>query len=201
MKTFILCVLIVAMLALPHLALAEADGAAEDDGLLQSLGIDPATIIIQALGFLIVLLILWKYAFGKVGDMLDARRDDIQNRMHQLEEDQQRLDQLNAETQQRLNQIQVEAQEKLQQAVEEANHEREQILIRAREEAAQELERVRQRIQDERDAAILELRAAVADLAIAAASKILNAELDKKRHRQLIDDFITTMPSQPMEQD
>lgn len=203
MKKLTLAALSLALLALPLMGLAESGHGetAGGGGLLESLGIDWQVILIQFLGFLIVLFVLWKFAFSKIGSVLDARRDDIQNRMETLEADQQRLDQLNAETAQRLNEIQVEAQRKLQQAVEEANRERERLVAEAREEAGQELERARERIQQERDAAILELRAVVADLAIAATNKILNTDLDDKRHRQLVDDFIAAMPSQPVEQD
>ena len=41
-------------------------------GLLTQLGIDPKTILIQAIGFLIVLAVLWKFVFGKVGGLLEG---------------------------------------------------------------------------------------------------------------------------------
>ena len=44
-----------------------------------------------------------------------------------------------------------------------------------------------QEIQQERDEAIVELRKEFADLAIAAAEKVIEQELDKETHRKLID--------------
>merc|ERR1712000_371557 len=66
-------------------------------------------IIIQAAGILIVLLVLNKFVFGKVGGILAARQDEIVSRMNKLESDQAEVDQLTSETQQRLNEIGVEA--------------------------------------------------------------------------------------------
>ena len=53
-------------------------------GLLSQLGIDPKTILIQAIGFLIVLAVLWKFVFGKVGGLLDERREGIATQIEQL---------------------------------------------------------------------------------------------------------------------
>ena len=81
-------------------------------GLLSQLGIDPKTILIQAIGFLIVLAVLWKFVFGKVGGLLDERREGIATQLEQLRTDREELDRLTAETRQRLADIETEAQTK-----------------------------------------------------------------------------------------
>ena len=52
-----------------------AEDPASGGGILAQLGIDSKTIIIQVIGFLIVLAVLWKFVFGKVGGLLEERRD------------------------------------------------------------------------------------------------------------------------------
>ena len=101
-------------------------------GLLSQLGIDPKTILIQAIGFLIVLAVLWKFVFGKVGGLLDERREGIATQIEQLRTDREELDRLTAETRQRLADIETEAQTKIQTAIEQGNAERQDRFSRRR---------------------------------------------------------------------
>ena len=173
-----------------------AEASAEKQGILAQIGIDFQTIILQALGFLVVLLVLWKFVFGRIGGLLEERQQEITSRMEKLEADQSELDRLNAETRQRLNEIETEGQAKIQAAIDEGNAERQRILDQARQEASAELERARAEIQREKDEAILELRGTVAEIAIDAASKIIDQTLDAEKHQHIIDESISRLPTQ-----
>ena len=176
---------------------AFAADAPAGGGLLSLLGIDPKTIMIQAIGFLVVLAVLWKFVFGKVGGLLDERRTEITTQLEQLRTDREELDRLTAETRQRLADIETEAQTKIQAAIEQGNTERQEILTQARQEAEAEIARARAEIQREKDDAISELRGVVAELAIDAASKIISAELNTERHQHIIDASISRLPTDP----
>lgn len=164
-------------------------------GLLSDLGIDPKTILVQAVGFLVVLVVLWKFVFGKVGGLLEERRTEITTQLEQLKTDREELDRLTAETRQRLGDIENESQAKIQAAIEQGNSERQQIVTQARQEAEDEIARARAEIQREKDEAISELRGVVAELAIDAASKIISAELTPERHQNIIDASISRLSS------
>ena len=174
-----------------------ADAPSGESGLLGVLGVDPKTIIIQVIGFLVVLVVLWKFVFGKVGGLLEERRFEITSQIEQLKSDREELDRLTAETRQRLADIETEAQTKIQAAIEHGNTERQQILVQAQQEADDEIASARAEIQREKDEAISELRGVVAELAIDAASKIINAELNTERHRHIIDASISRLPAAP----
>jgi F-type H+-transporting ATPase subunit b len=174
-----------------------AEAPAGEGGLLSLLGIDPKTIIIQVIGFLVVLAVLWKFVFGKVGGLLDERRSEIATQLEQLRTDREELDRLTAETRQRLADIETEAQTKIQAAIEQGNSEHQQILTQARQEADDEVARARTEIQREKDEAISELRGVVAELAIDAASKIISEELNTERHQHIIDASISRLPTDP----
>ena len=171
-----------------------AEAPAGEGGLLALLGIDPQTIIIQVIGFLVVLAVLWKFVFGKVGGLLEERRTEITTQSEQLRTDREELDRLTAETRQRLADIETEAQAKIQAAIEQGNAERQQILAQARQEADAEVTRARAEIQREKEEAISELRGVVAELAIDAAGKIISAELTAERHQHIIDASISRLP-------
>ena len=172
-----------------------AEAPAGEGDLLSGLGIDPKTIIIQVIGFLVVLAVLWKFVFGKVGGLLEERRSQITSQIEQLRVDREELDRLTAETRQRLADIETEAQTKIQAAIEQGNTERQEILAQARQEAEDEVARARAEIQREKDEAISELRGVVAELAIDAASKIISEELNAERHQQIIDASIRRLPA------
>ena len=150
---FFLLIIITAILIVPISGFA-AEASADKQGILAQIGIDFQTIILQALGFLVVLLVLWKFVFGRIGGLLEERQQEITSRMEKLEADQSELDRLNAETRQRLNEIETEGQAKIQAAINESNAERQRILDQARQEASAELERARAEIQREKDEAI-----------------------------------------------
>ena len=162
-------------------------------GLLSDLGIKPKTILVQAVGFLVVLAVLWKFVFGKVGGLLEERRTAITTQLDQLKTDREELDRLTAETRQRLSEIETEAQTKIQAAIEQGNSERQQIVTQARQDAEEEITRARSEIQREKDEAISELRGVVAELAIDAAGKIISAELTPERHQDIIDASISRL--------
>ncbi len=187
----VVCLLFLGFTAVNSFA---AEPEASEGGLLALLGIDPQTIIIQVIGFLVVLTVLWKFVFGKVGGLLEERKTEITTQIQQLKTDREELDQLTAETRQRLADIETESQAKIQAAVEQGNAERQGILEQARQEAADEIRRARAEIQREKDEAIAELRGVVAELAIDAAGKIISAELNPERHQHIIDASISRLP-------
>ena len=52
----------------------------------------------------------------------------------------------------------------------------------------------RKQIGEEKTKAVAELRAEVADLAVAAAARIVKSSLDEKTQRQLVEDYIKDLP-------
>lgn len=177
------------------LVIASNSFAADANGnILAQIGIDPKTLLLLVIGFLVGLFVLWKFVFGRVGGLLEDRQNEIVSRMNKLETDQQELDRLTAETRQRLNEIEAEGQAKIQAAIEQGNSERQAIIDEARREAAAELERARAEIQREKEGAILELRGIVAEIAIDAASQIIDQNLDAAGHQHIIDEYLNRMP-------
>ena len=82
--------------------------------------------------------------------------------------------------------------------IKKALHESEQIKadLTARAKAAgdQIIHKAREQIEREKRLAVQELRVQMADLAIAAASKIVESSLTPEAQRKLVDDFIATLP-------
>src|SRR6266566_4067956 len=83
-----------------------------------------------------------------------------------------------------------EAQEILNKAKTVAEKERATLLAKAREEYERLLTRARKEIDEEKEKALLALRQEAVDLSIAAAAKLLDANLDTEANRRLVTEYL-----------
>src|SRR6266508_407495 len=87
----------------------------------------------------------------------------------------------------------AEAQEMIAKARAVAEKERATLLAQAREQYEQLLERARKEIDAEKEKAILELRREAVDLSIAAASRLIEANLDSEANRRLVMEYLASL--------
>jgi F-type H+-transporting ATPase subunit b len=147
-------------------------------------------VIVASLNFILLLTLLWVFGFGPVSRMLAERRARIEEGLRDAE--QARRDRESAE------------QERLA-ALQEARRESNEILTRAQKVAQEsrdadiaatkaELDRMREQasaeIEAEKQRALADLRAEVADLALAAAGKVVGESMTGKRQRHLVQEFL-----------
>lgn len=159
-------------------------------GILELLGIDFNILIIQMVGFLLLLWVMTRYFWKPIQATLEARRADINATYDKIEADRRAMEQLRADYEQRLAQIEAEARERIQQAVGEAQELREQILADARRQAEEIVARAREQAELEREKLTTELQEHVATLALRATEHLLRETLDEQRHRRLVQEFI-----------
>jgi F-type H+-transporting ATPase subunit b len=160
-------------------------------GLLEDLNINPYAILVNIVGFLLLLALLRRFLFRPVGDLLAQRQQDIAATYDQLEADRRQMEALRADYEQRLAGIEAEAREKIQGAIKDAQAARDQIVQETQVRSREMITRAEEEIQRERDQALITLRQQVVDLALGAANKVIGDSLDETRQRRLIDDFIT----------
>jgi F-type H+-transporting ATPase subunit b len=157
---------------------------------MEALGINAGHLISQIANLAILLVLLRIVLYRPVLNMLDQRAAKIRQGLEDAEAASQQAAQAQAEYDQRIQQAQEEAQAILSQAREEAGSLREQALADAQREAQELLERTRQSLQMERSKALHAERAHLADLVIAAASKVIGQSLDQQAHRRLVEQFL-----------
>lgn len=161
--------------------------------ILKSLGIDWQLVIVQVVGFLILLGLLGKFLYKPIFGMLEERQQDIKNTYDQLDRDREAMEAARREYEQRLRGIEEQAREQIQSAVKEAQELRAGIVSDAHKQAEALLEKARADSERERQRAFLEMRQQIADLAILAAGKVVGESLDGQRQRRLVDDFIASV--------
>jgi F-type H+-transporting ATPase subunit b len=160
--------------------------------MLESLGVNIGAVIWHLANFVLLIVILQRVLYKPVLKMLDDRSTRIRESLAQAESVRAETARLEAESRSILDEARRQGQDIL--AL--ANQNSERLVAEARQAAQQEAERLVERARSEmtreRDQAFQELREQVADLAIAAASRVINRSLDDQAHRQLVREFLTT---------
>jgi F-type H+-transporting ATPase subunit b len=175
------------------LASVVAAEAAKDEG-IGALGINLSNFLWQLGSFLLMLFLLWRYVYRPVLKVLDERRE----RAAEIIENSDRIKRDLAETETRNRQVLEEARRQAQEIIAQAQSVSDKKRAEAEGEAkiAAEaiLTRARAEIAAERDQAIAQLRKEFGDLAIQAASKIIQQELSSRKelHAQLINDVLAS---------
>ena len=138
--------------------------------------------------FLVVLFILWKYGFPVIVKMVDERKAFIDESLKKAHEANERL----ANIQKEGESILQEAREKQAQILREAAQTRDAIVEKAQDKARSEgarlLDEAKAAIEQEKKAAIADIRQQVATLSVEIAEKVLRANLkDNQSQMDLID--------------
>jgi F-type H+-transporting ATPase subunit b len=155
--------------------------------MFEALGINGWNLLVQAIAFLVFIYLLWRFAVGPIVRVLDQRQSRISESLMAAERMQVELRETQAQNEEIMAQARREAQDLLQTARQNA----EQVEAKARERAdaaADEfLGRAQETLRQETAQARQQLRQEVADLAVIAAGKILQKEIDPADQRQLIE--------------
>jgi F-type H+-transporting ATPase subunit b len=140
--------------------------------------------------FIVFMLVLW-FLSRKV---LPRVNGAIENRQRQIAESLTVIDEaksMQSDSEQRARRVTEEARAQARSIVDSANRLAQQIEASAREEALAEAGRIRARAEAEidraRSQAAADLVAQTADMVVAAAERVLEAEIDPARHRELIE--------------
>jgi F-type H+-transporting ATPase subunit b len=172
----------------PVLAQAEAGGG--------GLSLDLFWIVLSSGNFVLLLVLLYQFAFKPLNKILDERRQRIEQGLKDAEEAHQQRERAAEEHRKELNEARREAAEIIARAQKVADESAAQLVATARAESDRIVERGRSEVEAEKDRAIAEIRAEVADLAIRAAGKVVGESLDGKRQRALVEQFLSEAAAQ-----
>ncbi len=154
---------------------------------MEGLGINVPTLIAQIINFIILLVILYFFAYKPVLKMLDERSRKIKESIEEVQKVKEQAAQTEEEFKKKIEAASKEGQEVIARAMRTGEDVRQRALQEAKQEAQVLVEKARGEIQRERNEAIGELRQEFADLTVVAAEKVIEKSLDKEAHRQIID--------------
>ncbi len=154
---------------------------------MEGLGINLPALIAQIVNFVILFGLLYLVAYKPIMRMLDERSRRVRESMEEVESIKEQMASTEEEVKKRLEAAGREGQEVIARAVRSGEEARQKAQQEAKRDAEVLIEKARLEIQRERDEAIDELRREVADLTIEAAGRVIERELDKEAHRELIE--------------
>lgn len=140
--------------------------------------------------FLLVLLILGKFAWGPLLSGLQQREEFIRRSLQEAKDDREAAEARLAEYEAKLADAGAQAAEIVDQGKRNAEAARASIEEKARDESDKMVERAKREIELAKQSAIKDLYATSSDLATEIASRILQRELNAQDHERLISESI-----------
>ena len=150
-------------------------------------------LLTTAVGFILFVWVLGKFAWGPILNLLDQRRETIQEDYAAAERNLAEAEQLKGEFEAKLQDIKVIEREKVQEAVKRGEGLASTIVAKANEDAAERTAKAEQDIDLEAHRAQLQLRDDVVAMALGAAEKVIGERLDDELHRKLIQQYIDSI--------
>jgi F-type H+-transporting ATPase subunit b len=158
--------------------------------MFEQLGVDWGKLAVQAFNFLLLLLLLRKFAYRPLLRIMDQRAARIRNDLDEARRLRQEAERDRETYRAQLSRARDEARAILDEANTVAARIREQALADAEGQHTAMLQRARDEIAREKEAAIAELRREVADLAILAATQVIRRSLDDADRRRLVEEAL-----------
>ncbi len=145
----------------------------------------------QTLIFLILFLLLAKFAWKPILGSLKEREDSIESALRMADQAKIEMQQLKAGNEKLLAEARQERDRMMQEATAMANQHRETEKARATSEANHIVQQAREAIQAEKNAALAEVKNTAARLSLDIAERILRRELaDPAAQTQLVDSYL-----------
>jgi len=155
--------------------------------------INGGVIIWTVVIFIILLALLYRLGYPELLKMVEERERRIQKQLEDAERANAEAQRLLEEHKKQIAAAHNQAQEILSKAKTVSQKERETLLAKAREEYDALLNRARKDIDAEKEKAIQALRREAVDLSIAAASRVIEANLDTDANRKLVTEFLESL--------
>ena len=147
-------------------------------------------LVIQIINTIVLFWVLKRILFKPVLSIIDARENAIKSDIATGEQAKSEGLALKAEYEQKLAAVKNEGQEIIKQATLRAEQKSEEIISTAKEEAISLKERANKDIAQEKQKVMNELKNDISSIAILAASKVIEKDIDQAKHEEMINKFI-----------
>ena len=153
--------------------------------------LDPGLFIWTILTFVLLSIILAKFAWKPLLVMLDERNKSIEDSLFSAEKARKELENINQESEIILTKAKTEAQLIISDAKSAAENLKEDIVTKAKIEADSQIKKAKSQINVEKDKAMREIRSEVVNLSIDVAEKIIKKNISKEDNLGLIKESLS----------
>jgi F-type H+-transporting ATPase subunit b len=149
-----------------------------------------------AVTFIILLFVLGKFAWGPILQMIETREKTIAEAIESAKRERAAAEAAAAEMKAALAKAREESAQLIRKNQQEVAAAKAELLAAAKKESDDLLQAARKTIQEEKRQVIAELRAQAVDLAIEAANRLVQMNMDEKKQKQLVEEFISQLPKE-----
>ena len=174
------------------------NGIAEDIGeQMKSIGEklvpDWFSFVIQLSSFIILLLVVFFFAYKPIKKMLKKRQDFIQNEIEQAQKNHLDAVEETREAKKLLSDSKVEASKIIENATKKGEEKYEAMMVEAKEEVKEMKLAAEQDIEQAKQDALDDIRNEMVNVALTASKEILKREVDSDDNKRLAEDFINRL--------
>lgn len=148
-------------------------------------------ILVSLLNLVILFLIIKKFLYQPVKNVLKSRQEKIDEQNNKASEYLSDAERTKAELEAKLNDAENQADNILNEATVNAQRRKEKILDEARDEAESIIRQAKTNAELEMKKAESEIKTQIVDVSFELSKKIIEREINKEDHHKLIDSFIT----------
>lgn len=189
MRGSLMGIAVLPLASAPALAAAAAEGGA-GGGLLS---VNPGLMVWTFVIFFALLWVLSKIAYRPLLQAVQKREKALEDAIEGAKRDREEAQKAMEEQQRLIDEARAEAQKYIAEGRSAGEKLRTEMLEEARSQQQELLARARRDIESEKERAIAELRREAVDLALAAAGKVIEKDLDDASNRRLVESFLATI--------
>ena len=153
--------------------------------------INPSTLILTLINFIILFAILKYFFFAKVEAIIDERENLINDKLDYAEEEAEKARMIAIENERMLKNAREQGKLITERHKQKAEKVYDEIIDEANKEAKIIIERAKVEINREKEKVEYQLKREAVDLAIELSKKVIEKNIDEEKNRKLIGDFIT----------
>ena len=157
---------------------------------LEIISVNLWQILISLINLLILFLLVKKFLFKPVNNMLKIRQDDLQRKYDEADEEKrianenrllwdEKMDSIKAESEKLIKSAEDSAKSRSDRIISDAEEKAEEIVRHAKTEAEYELKKAKSQIKNE-----------IVEVSTALTNKLLEREINEEDHKNFIDSFI-----------
>lgn len=148
------------------------------------------TIVFSIINILVLYLFLKKFLFGRVQAMMDQRAALVQKDLDNAKSSKEQAEQLRSQYEQSLSDAKTEAGNIIAAAKATAQQQSDAITAEAQKEAERLVDAAHKEIALERQSTMDGAKQEIADLALAAAAKLVQSQMGAEENRNIVDAFL-----------
>lgn len=148
------------------------------------------TVVFTIVNTLVLFFVLKRFLYSKVKKVLDSRKNEVEQIYSEANAKNEAALAMKAEYELKLKEAKGTAADIISDATAKAKTRSDEIVSEGNAKAMHMLSQANSQIEQDKKKAVNEMRNEIAELALCAASQVVERELDGVGHRKLIEDFI-----------